>query len=138
MIDPPRPEAVDAVAGCKQAGIRVVMITGDHTVTAGAIAKKVGIVEAEVEVEDLAVKPLEAMTDEELFTVTKEVANVLVQRSGLDSRAPLGLTGKHVQALNDMEIFAFLKEVLAALVKRAGPGGSDTPSSHRQRARHHD
>ena len=124
MIDPPRPEAVDAVAGCKKAGIRVVMITGDHAVTAGAIAKKVGIVEEEVEVEDLAAKPLEAMTDEELFTVTKEVANVLAQHAGLDSRTPLGLTGKHVQALNEMEIFAFLKEVLAALVKRAGPEGA--------------
>ena len=124
MIDPPRPEAIDAVAGCKKAGIRVVMITGDHAVTAGAIAKKVGIVEEEEEVEDLAAKPVEAMTDEELFTVTKEVANVLAQRSGLDSRTPLGLTGKHVQALTDMEIFAFLKEVLAALVKRAGPEGA--------------
>ncbi len=124
MIDPPRPEAIDAVAGCKQAGIRVVMITGDHAITAEAIAKKVGIVEEEEVVEDLAAKPVEAMTDEELFTITKEVANVLAQRSGLDSRTPLGLTGKHVQALSDMEIFAFLKEVLAALVKRAGPEGA--------------
>jgi magnesium-transporting ATPase (P-type) len=124
MIDPPRPEAVDAVAGCKQAGIRVVMITGDHAVTAEAIAKKVGIVEEKEVVEDLAAKPVEAMTDDELFTVTKEVANVLAQRSGLDSRTPLGLTGKHVQALSDMEMFAFLKEVLAALVKRAGPEGA--------------
>ena len=114
MIDPPRPEAVDAVAGCKRAGIRVVMITGDHAITAGAIAKKVGIVEEEEVVEDLAAKPVEAMTDEELFTVTKELANVLAQHSGLDSRTPLGLTGKHVQALSDMEMFAFLKEVLAA------------------------
>ncbi len=124
MIDPPRPEAVDAVAGCKKAGIRVVMITGDHAITAGAIAKKVGIVEEEEVVEDLAAKPVEAMTDEELFTVTKELANVLAQHAGLDSRTPLGLTGKHVQALADMEIFAFLKEVLAALVKRAGPEGA--------------
>jgi Ca2+-transporting ATPase len=124
MIDPPRPEAVDAVAGCKRAGIRVVMITGDHAITAGAIAKKVGIVEEEEVVEDLAAKPVETMTDEELFTVTKELANVLAQHAGLDSRTPLGLTGKHVQALADMEIFAFLKEVLAALVKRAGPEGA--------------
>ena len=124
MIDPPRPEAVDAVAGCKKAGIRVVMITGDHAITAGAIAKKVGIVEEEEVVEDLAAKPVEAMTDEELFTITKELANILAQRSGLDSRTPLGLTGKHVQALSDMEMFAFLKEVLAALVKRAGPEGA--------------
>ena len=124
MIDPPRPEAVEAVAGCKKAGIRVVMITGDHAITAEAIAKKVGIVEEEEVVEDLAAKPVEAMTDEELFTVTKELANVLAQHTGLDSRTPLGLTGKHVQALADMEIFAFLKEVLAALVKRAGPEGA--------------
>jgi magnesium-transporting ATPase (P-type) len=124
MIDPPRPEAIDAVAGCKQAGIRVVMITGDHAITAEAIARKVGIVEEEEAVEDLATKPVDAMTDEELFTVTKEVANVLAQHTGLDSRMPLGLTGKHVQALSDMEIFAFLKEVLAALVKRAGPEGA--------------
>jgi magnesium-transporting ATPase (P-type) len=124
MIDPPRPEAVDAVAGCKKAGIRVVMITGDHVVTAEAIAKKLGIVDEEDVVEDLTGKPLETMTDEELFTVMKELANVLAQRVGLANRAPLGLTGKHLQARSDLELFPFLKEVLAALVKRAGPEGA--------------
>ncbi len=47
MYDPPRPEVEDAVAVCKKAGIRVVMITGDYQVTALSIAKQVGIISSQ-------------------------------------------------------------------------------------------
>jgi Ca2+-transporting ATPase len=124
MIDPPRPEALEAVAGCKKAGIRVVMITGDHAVTAAAIARQLGIEDEEESVEDLVAKPVEAMTDEELFFLTKELANALARQAGLEGPEPLTLTGRHVQALSEMEFFALLKEVLAALVKRSGPEGA--------------
>ena len=43
MIDPPRPEAIQAVADAKRGGIRTIMITGDHKVTASAIARQLGI-----------------------------------------------------------------------------------------------
>lgn len=63
-MDPPRPESVAAVAQAKKAGIKTVMITGDHKVTAVAIAKKIGIFSEG----DLAVTGLEldAMSDKEL------------------------------------------------------------------------
>lgn len=64
MIDPPRMEAKDAVEKCKSAGIKPVMITGDHKITAIAIAKSLGILENEDEA--ISGSELEKMTDEEL------------------------------------------------------------------------
>ena len=64
MIDPPRPEAVQAVADAKQGGIRTIMITGDHKVTATAIARQLGIFRDGDEA--LAGVELDNMTDAEL------------------------------------------------------------------------
>ena len=64
MIDPPRPESVQAVADAKKAGIRTVMITGDHKVTATAIAKQIGIfTEGDMALDGVE---LDSMSDKEL------------------------------------------------------------------------
>lgn len=72
MIDPPRPEAKAAVATCRRAGIKPIMITGDHVVTASAIAKELGILEDG----DRAMTgaELDAMTDSELDSQVEHIS----------------------------------------------------------------
>lgn len=72
MIDPPRPEAKVAVATCRKAGIKPVMITGDHVVTASAIAKDLGILEEG----DRAITgaELDAMTDRQLDNEVEQIS----------------------------------------------------------------
>ena len=72
MIDPPRPEARDAIATCERAGIAVVMITGDHPTTARAVARELGIL-ADGDVVTGA--DLDAMDDAEL---ARRVAGISV------------------------------------------------------------
>ncbi|MEG3615387.1 HAD-IC family P-type ATPase [Isoptericola haloaureus] len=79
IVDPPRPEAVDAIARCRDAGVQVTMITGDHAGTALAVAREMGIhggpVRSDTVLSDtvLTGAELEAMSADELSAVVQDV-----------------------------------------------------------------
>ncbi|QNP57564.1 HAD-IC family P-type ATPase [Tessaracoccus defluvii] len=73
IVDPPRPEVRDAIRESHTAGIRVKMITGDHAGTAVAISRELGIAPAEGDVPALTGAELEAMSQEELAEVARDV-----------------------------------------------------------------
>jgi Ca2+-transporting ATPase len=73
MIDPPRPEVKDAIAVCKKAGIRVVMITGDHKLTATAVGKELKLLDdKDEETCVLTGAELEHMSDADLAMVVEK------------------------------------------------------------------
>jgi Ca2+-transporting ATPase len=69
MIDPPRQEVIEAIRMCRMAGIRTAMVTGDHAVTAGAVAGQIGIGTADDIV--LEGRQIEVMSDDELYEKVK-------------------------------------------------------------------
>ena len=71
MMDPPRPEVKEAVQTCREAGIRPIMITGDHPLTALRIAKDLAIVQNE---KVLSGQELELLSDDELSGIVQEVS----------------------------------------------------------------
>ena len=77
MIDPPRSEAVAAVQACQNAGIRVKMITGDHALTAAAIARQIGLNGTATDSEDMPTvitsKEMANLTDQELIEVADRI-----------------------------------------------------------------
>jgi Ca2+-transporting ATPase len=73
MIDPPREEVKDAIAVAKRAGIRTVMLTGDHVLTAQAIAKQVGILEHETPNSVLDGGYINELSEEQLDSIVDEI-----------------------------------------------------------------
>lgn len=71
MIDPPRPEAKEAIKKCKEAGIKTIMITGDYKETAFAIAKELGMAESKEEA--MMGDEINKVSDEELKEIVKKV-----------------------------------------------------------------
>merc|ERR1712038_433236 len=74
MIDPPRAAVPDAVTKCRSAGIKVIMVTGDHPITAKAIAKSVGIISAD----NMTVEDVAAAKNKDVNQLTKEEAQAAV------------------------------------------------------------
>lgn len=70
MMDPPRPEVKEAISTCQQAGIRIVMITGDHQLTAQAISRELGMAEGEI----IDGQQLEKMEDVELSSKIEDIS----------------------------------------------------------------
>jgi magnesium-transporting ATPase (P-type) len=84
LKDPPRPEVADAVARCRRAGIRIIVVTGDHTLTATAIAREVGIVEAEPTV--ISGAKLDAMPQRDRDTLLHDAPELIVARSNPETK----------------------------------------------------
>jgi len=126
IIDPPRPEIKEAVANCKSAGIRVIMVTGDHKQTAAAIAREVGILsdqkqdsdtpevltENELDVDD---KTLHKYTDQvNVFARVSPQTKLRIAESIQQKNQLIGMTGKRRPGL-----------------KKCRPGRCDGPKRYR-------
>ena len=127
MSDPPRPEVVDAVAACRQAGMRIYMITGDYGLTAEAIARRVGII-GDGHVRIVNGSDLDAMSDNELAAMVLETEQLLFARAKPEHKMRV------VAALEDRgEVVAVTGDGVndAPALKRAsigvsmGEGGTD-------------
>jgi magnesium-transporting ATPase (P-type) len=112
MIDPPRPEAIAAVADCRRAGIRVAMITGDHAETARAIAREIGLVDGDRD-RVLSGAEIEAMDDGTLAQAAR--AMTVVARADPEHKLRL------VEAL----------QANSEVVAMTGDGANDAPALKR-------
>jgi magnesium-transporting ATPase (P-type) len=84
LADPPRAEVADAVVRCRRAGIRIIVVTGDHGLTATAIAREVGIVTGEPIV--ISGAELDAMAQDELDALLRDSHELIVARSNPETK----------------------------------------------------
>lgn len=121
LADPPRLEVPDAIVRCREAGVRVIMITGDHPLTALAVARKIGLVAKESrtgdETTDAVIEgsQLDGLTDEAL-------THLLEANSG----KPLSIFAR-MAPIHKMRIVSLLKD-MGEVVAVTGDGVNDAPA----------
>ena len=113
LEDPPREDVAAAVASCRAAGIRIIVVTGDHGLTAEAIARQVGIVTGRATL--VAGREIEAMTDAELDRLLGSEEELIISRSNPETKLHL------VDALRDR----------GHTVAMTGDGVNDAPALQR-------
>jgi magnesium-transporting ATPase (P-type) len=89
MLDPPRPEVADAVARCHTAGIRVIVVTGDHPPTAAAIAAQLGIGSQDSPV--ITGTELDQMTERDLDELLRSGQELIFARASPEAKLGPGL-----------------------------------------------
>lgn len=114
MLDPPRPDVVEAVAACRAAGIKIIMVTGDYGLTAEAIARRVGIVRSQTP-RVISGGELDALSDADLGEVLKTNAELVFAR---------------VRPEHKLRVVSILEET-GEIVAVTGDGVNDAPALKR-------
>jgi magnesium-transporting ATPase (P-type) len=113
LEDPPRPDVAAAVEACHRAGIRIIVVTGDHGLTAGAVARHVGIVRGDPRVVSGA--ELDAMSEADLDTLLRDAPELIVARSNPETKLRIVESLRHT----------------GHTVAMTGDGVNDAPALHR-------
>ena len=112
MIDPPRLEAKEAILKARQAGVRVIMKTGDHKETALAIAKEVGLVDADADLKSVV------LTEDDLLKMTEEEFRKAIKEVNIFARLTPAMKMKIIQTLQEQ----------GEIVAMTGDGVNDAPA----------
>ena len=122
MMDPPRHEVPEAIARCRQAGVRTIMITGDHPLTALAIARQIGLATKESRIEPVEFCPV--IEGAQIETMTDEALRRLLVPTGPSKAEPIFA---RMAPRHKMRVVSVLKD-MGEVVAVTGDGVNDAPA----------
>lgn len=121
LRDPPRPEVSSAIRECSQAGIRVIMITGDNKLTAEAIARDIGVISPQ---DDLS---SHSISGRDFLALTREQQIAMLTADGTPGRASGGRVFSRAEPRHKQDIVRLLKS-MGEVVAMTGDGVNDAPA----------